>query len=73
MERAQKCVFTQILVWSQLGKFTQAAEEKCSCYLIAIPATGEDSAFHPESVITCELIYSTKMRKMLLKVEKVKP
>lgn len=53
-------------------KFTQADEEKCSCCLIAIPATAEDSAFHPESVIMRELIYSKKMQKMLLKVEKVK-
>lgn len=53
MEHAQKRVYTDIGV-VPAWKFTQAAEEKCSCCLMAIPATAEDSAFHPESVITCE-------------------
>lgn len=52
--------------------YTEAVEKKCSCCLVAIPATGEDFASHPESVITCESVYSKKMHKMFLKVEKVK-
>lgn len=64
------CVYTDIGVLPA-RKFTQAAEEKRSCCLIAIPAAGEGSSFHSEWVITCELIYSKKMQKMLLKFEKV--
>lgn len=65
------CVYTDIGM-VPARKSTQAAEEKRSCCLIGIPATGEDFAFHPESVITCESVYSKKMHKMFLKVEKVK-
>lgn len=65
------CVYTDIGM-VPARKFPQAAEEKCSCCLMAFPATAEDSAFHPESVTTCELIYNKKMQKMILKVEKVK-
>lgn len=65
------CVYTDIGM-VPARKSTQAVEKKCSCCLVAIPATGEDFASHPESVITCESVYSKKMHKMFLKVEKVK-
>lgn len=48
MEHAQKCVFTQILVCSQLGNSHKLLKKKRSCCLIAIPTTGEDSSFHSE-------------------------